>query len=145
MALLPSRHQKVNDKPIVAVPLAAASESNFQSDANILKRVLKPGGWAQMVECYYMCQSDNGSITQSHPLHEWSTAYISALDEIKNPRAPMQLQTLFHAAGFVEVESKMIPLPLSGWSTGEAPWFVSALYSLRRACPFVLNTPSMEG
>ena len=87
----------------------------------MLKRVLKPGGWVQMVECYYMCQSDNGSITQSHPLHEWSTKYISALDGVKNPRAPMQLQTLFHAAGFVEVESKMIPLPLCGWSTGEEP------------------------
>lgn len=75
----------------------------------------------QMVECYYMCQSDNGSITQSHPLHEWSTAYLSALNETKDPRAAMQLQNLLNAAGFVEVESKMIPLPLCGWSTGEEP------------------------
>lgn len=73
----------------------------------------------QMVECYYMCQSDNGSITQSHALQQWSDAYINALNAKKNPQAPMQLQALFNAAGFVEVESKMIPLPLCGWSTGK--------------------------
>lgn len=99
----------------------------------------------QMVECYYMCQSDNGSITQSHPLHEWSAAYISALDGMKNPRAAMQLQALFHAAGFVEIESKMIPLPLCGWSTGEEPRFMFAAYSLRGCETFVHNVPSMEG
>jgi hypothetical protein len=29
---------------------------------DILK-VLKPGGWCQMVEIYFMAQSDNGSLT----------------------------------------------------------------------------------
>lgn len=72
-----------------------------------------------MVECYYMCQSDNGSITGSHALQQWSNAYIGALNDIKDPRAPMQLQNFFTAAGFVEVESRMIPLPLCGWSTGK--------------------------
>lgn len=121
MAFISSRRQKVDGKPIVPIPLATASDNTFEGEAKIFQRVLKPGGWVQMVECYYMCQSDNGSITQSHPLHEWSSAYISALDGMKNPRAPMQLQALFTAAGFVEVESKMIPLPLCGWSTGEGP------------------------
>jgi hypothetical protein len=83
------------------------------------KRVLKPGGWVQMVECYYMCQSDNGSITESHALRQWSNRYINAIEGIKDPRAPMQLPSLFNAAGFVEVESRMIPLPLSGWSIGK--------------------------
>ncbi|KAK3176798.1 hypothetical protein OEA41_008123 [Lepraria neglecta] len=81
-----------------------------------IKRVLKPGGWVQMVECYFMCQSDNGSITDSHPLRRWSNNYIRSLEGIKDPRAPQRLQTLFTAAGFVEIEHTMIPMPLCGWS-----------------------------
>lgn len=71
-----------------------------------------------MIECYYMCQSDNGSITESHAIRRWSNNYIRSIDGIKDPRAPLQLQSLFLAAGFAEIESRMIQLPLSGWSTG---------------------------
>lgn len=71
-----------------------------------------------MVELYYQCQSDNGSITDSHALRQWSNKYFQALDSIKDMRAPMRLQSLCAAAGFVEVELKMIPLPMCGWSSG---------------------------
>jgi hypothetical protein len=73
-----------------------------------------------MVECYFMCQSDNGSITDSHPLRRWSSNYIRSLEGIKDPRAPQRLQSLFTAAGFVEIEHTMIPMPLCGWSNGMA-------------------------
>ena len=73
----------------------------------------------QMIDCYYMCQSDNGSITDESALRQWSNMYIQAHDGIKDPRAPLQLQNMFHAAGLVNVESRMIPLPLCGWSTGK--------------------------
>ena len=73
-----------------------------------------------MVECYYMCQSDNGSITDSHPLRRWSSNYIRSLEGIKDPRAPQQLHTLVSTAGFVEIEHRMIPMPLCGWSNGIA-------------------------
>ena len=65
-----------------------------------------------------MCQSDNGSITDSHPLRQWSDNYIRSLEGIKDPRAPLRLHGLFSAAGLVEVEQRMIPLPLCGWSSG---------------------------
>lgn len=94
-----------------------------------------------MVECYYMCQSDNGSITTAHALQQWSDAYISALDGIKDPRAPMQLQNLFHAAGFLEVESRMIPLPLCGWPTGTALFFLSAV-AITTGMIFIPSLPS---
>ena len=71
-----------------------------------------------MVEMYYQCQSDNGSITDSHALRRWSNKYLESLEAIKNMRAPMQLQSLFTAAGLVEIEFKMIPLPTCGWSNG---------------------------
>ena len=81
-------------------------------------RVLRPGGWVQMIECYFMCQSDNGSITDSHPLRRWSNNYIQSLGSIKDPRAPLRLQSLFTAAGFTEIEHRMIQMPLCGWPDG---------------------------
>ena len=71
-----------------------------------------------MVEVYYQCQSDNGSITDAHALRQWSNSYIQSLESIKDTRAPMRMQSLFAAAGLVDVEFKMIPLPMCGWSTG---------------------------
>ena len=76
----------------------------------------------QMVECYYMCQSDNGSITESHAIRQWSNNYIRSIDGIKDPRIPLQLHNLCTAAGFVDIESRMIPLPLCAWSNGMKPF-----------------------
>lgn len=71
-----------------------------------------------MTECYFMCQSNNGSITESHPLRRWSNSYLQSLEGIKDPRAPLRLQTLLSAAGFVGIEYKMIQMPLCGWPDG---------------------------
>lgn len=120
MAILSSRHQKVKQDAQRYYPTMLWSHGVvFDGKLIYPKRVLKPGGWVQMVECDYMCQSDNGSITDSHALRQWSKAYIDAIENIKDPRAPVRLESLFNAAGFVEVERQMIPLPLSGWSTGK--------------------------
>lgn len=88
----------------------------------ILDRVLKPGGWVQIIDYYFMCQSDNGSLTDASALRQWSTKYICALDVTKNPRIPLQLQNMCNAAGLVNVEFRMIPIPLCGWSDGEHPY-----------------------
>ena len=74
-----------------------------------------------MVECYLMCQSDNGSITEEHALRQWSNKYIRSLDGLKDPRAPLRLQALFTTAGLVNVEMRMIPLPLCAWANGMEP------------------------
>ena len=71
-----------------------------------------------MTECYYMCQSDNGSINESHALRRWSDLYMRSLEQIKDPRAPVRLQSLLTGARFTNVEVKMIPLPLCGWPQG---------------------------
>ncbi|KFA65265.1 hypothetical protein S40285_01529 [Stachybotrys chlorohalonatus IBT 40285] len=34
----------------------------------------------------------------------------------KDPRAPLQLATWMRSAGFVEVESRLITLPMCAWS-----------------------------
>lgn len=69
-----------------------------------------------MVEFYYNIQSDNGTITDEHALRRWSALYLSAHERSKDLRAPMRFNSLFDQAGFVEVETTMIPVPLNGWS-----------------------------
>lgn len=71
-----------------------------------------------MVECYLKCQSDNGSINEENALHQWSDIYFRSIEDLKDPRAPLKLETLCKGAGFVEVESKMIQFPLCAWPTG---------------------------
>lgn len=47
--------------------------------ADIL-RVLRPGGWCQMVEIYFNAQSDNGTLTDSKRIswRRWSMDFIKA-------------------------------------------------------------------
>jgi hypothetical protein len=95
-----------------------------------------------MIECYFMCQSNNGSITESHPLRRWSDSYIRSLEGIKDPRAPLRLQALLTAAGFVEVEHRMIQMPLSGWPEGTAklPSTSMATYACIQSITHVMLT-----
>lgn len=74
-----------------------------------------------MVEFYYMCQSDNGSFDDQSALRQWSVNYMRSLDTLKDPRAPMQLQNMFAAAGMRNAECRMIPVPLCGWSNSKCP------------------------
>ncbi|RAL16404.1 class I SAM-dependent methyltransferase [Aspergillus homomorphus CBS 101889] len=81
-----------------------------------IKRVLKPGGWVQMVEMYFNVQSDNGSLTEQHALRQWSTKFMRSLDDKKDLRVGTRLRDLLLAAGMDQVDARMIPLPLSGWA-----------------------------
>ncbi|KAK4181867.1 S-adenosyl-L-methionine-dependent methyltransferase [Triangularia setosa] len=87
--------------------------TNYLSD---IFRVLRPGGWCQMVEIYYNAQSDNGTLTANHALQVWSQSYLQSIQHYKDPRVALRLQALMTQAGFVEVESRLLTLPLSGWS-----------------------------
>lgn len=69
-----------------------------------------------MVEFYYNIQSNNGTITDEHSLRRWSELYTSAHEVSRDLRAPMRFKTLFEQAGFVEVETRMVPVHLNGWS-----------------------------
>ncbi|KAF6841990.1 UMTA methyltransferase [Colletotrichum plurivorum] len=76
-----------------------------------IHRVLRPGGWVQMVEIYFNAQSDNGTLTQNNALRRWSRRYLDSVQPYKDPRAPLQLQSWMQSAGFDSVETQMIPLP----------------------------------
>ncbi|KAF3924652.1 hypothetical protein AA313_de0204248 [Arthrobotrys entomopaga] len=72
-----------------------------------------------MVEIYFNAQSDNGTLTEEHGLRRWSKTYLEIFEAGKDLRAPTRMQSLMEAAGFTEVQSRMIPLPLNGWSRDE--------------------------
>ena len=72
-----------------------------------------------MVEFYYNIQSNNGTITDDHNLRRWSELYSRAHEGSRDLRAPMRFKSLFDQAGFVEVETRMIPVHLNGWSGGK--------------------------
>ncbi|RDW79767.1 hypothetical protein BP6252_04405 [Coleophoma cylindrospora] len=78
---------------------------------------LRPGGWCQLVEMYFSVQSDNGTLTEDHALRQWTAAYMDSLRDVKDLRAPLRLREMLTAAGFVDIEHKVIPLPTCGWST----------------------------
>lgn len=80
--------------------------------------ILKPGGWLQLIEVYYMIQSDNGTITENNVLRQMSTNFFSAIEGTKDPRAPLRFDSMMREAGLVELGSRMIPIPLNGWPSG---------------------------
>lgn len=103
-----------------------------------IHRILRPGGWCQMVELYYNIQSDSGSMTKGkscllkismskflkicmvdHALRQWSVEYQESLGDLKDLRVALRLQQLMEDVGFRHIEHKMIQLPTCPWSTGQ--------------------------
>ncbi|KAI5926166.1 S-adenosyl-L-methionine-dependent methyltransferase [Camillea tinctor] len=82
-------------------------------------RCLRGGGWCQMVEIDFNAQSDNGTITDGSALRQWSQTYLHAMEQCKNPRAPRRLGGWLRDAGFTDVDERMIPLPMCGWSDNQ--------------------------
>ena len=63
-------------------------------------------------------------------MRQWSNNYIRALEGRKDPRVALQMQNMLMAAGFTDVEGRMIPLPLCGWSNSrQSPSVIVALYT----------------
>jgi len=73
-----------------------------------------------MIELYHNFQSDNGTLTADHALSQWSARYRESMEGLKNLRAATRLPNLMREAGFVDVESRMIPLPTCAWSSGQS-------------------------
>ncbi|KAL4751673.1 hypothetical protein BDW72DRAFT_88902 [Aspergillus terricola var. indicus] len=109
----PSNHFDLVHSRLLA---AGINRSRWPSYIRDIKRVLKPGGWVQLVEIYFNVQSDNGSICENHALRQWSSQLMRSMEDIKDLRVGNRLKTLLMAEGFTEVDAKMIPLPLSAWS-----------------------------
>ncbi|KAF7125885.1 hypothetical protein CNMCM5793_002244 [Aspergillus hiratsukae] len=109
----PSNHFDLVHSSLLATGINRARWTSYLAD---IKRVLKPGGWVQLIEIYFNVQSDNGSLTEEHALRRWSTQFLRSYEQTKDLRVGTRLNNLLKDAGFEEVDARMIPLPLSGWS-----------------------------
>ncbi|KAK0391268.1 hypothetical protein NLU13_0769 [Sarocladium strictum] len=103
--------------------------NRWQSYLGDIYKALRPGGWCQMVEIYFNAQSDNGALTRDHALSRWSRQYLEAMQPWKNPRAPLQLSNWMRSAGFSEVDTRLIPLPMCGWSSDAREYHIGAANS----------------
>jgi len=109
----PSNHFDLVHSQLVAGGINA---DRWQSYLRDIFKATRPGGWCQMVEIYFQCQSDNGTLLENHALRQWSTHYFESLAGIKDLRIPLRLQNVMREAGFVEVEQTMLPLHTCAWS-----------------------------
>ncbi|PHH85918.1 hypothetical protein CDD83_10996 [Cordyceps sp. RAO-2017] len=89
--------------------------NRWRSYVQDIFRVLRPGGWCQMVEVYFNAQSDNGTLGRDDALSRWSSQYLNTLHPRKDPRAALQLPSWMRSAGFKEVESRLLTLPMCAW------------------------------
>ncbi|KAH6966463.1 S-adenosyl-L-methionine-dependent methyltransferase [Fusarium venenatum] len=96
--------------------------NRWRSYVRDIFRVLKPGGWCQIVEIYFNAQSDNGTLTPDHALSQWSRQYLESQEPHHDPRAPLQMASWMRSAGFTEVESRLMTLPMCGWSGSMMEW-----------------------
>ncbi|KAK3398637.1 S-adenosyl-L-methionine-dependent methyltransferase, partial [Sordaria brevicollis] len=124
----PSNHFDLVHSRLMAGGIHADRWVNYLTD---VFRILRPGGWCQMVEIYFNAQSDNGTLTDNHALQVWSQSYMRSVEPYKNARAPLRLHQMLTEVGFVEVETRLVTLPLCGWPNG-----------LLGSSSETLNTPS---
>ncbi|KAK1140425.1 hypothetical protein N8T08_010371 [Aspergillus melleus] len=109
----PSNHFDLVQSRMLATGI---NKDRWPSYIRDMKRVLKPGGWVQLIEIYFNVQSDNGSITERNALRQWSSQLMGSLEGTKDLRVGTRLRTLLAAEGLQEVDARMIPLPLCAWS-----------------------------
>lgn len=65
-----------------------------------------------------------------HALSKWSSNYLQGVQPYKNPRAPLQIANWMRNAGFTEVESKLLVLPMCGWSSSKFPYHDESSFEL---------------
>ncbi|RDA95114.1 hypothetical protein CP533_2141 [Ophiocordyceps camponoti-saundersi (nom. inval.)] len=108
----PSDHFDLVHSQMVAGGIHANRWRSYIQD---MIRVLRPGGWCQMVEVYFNAQSDNGTLERDHALSRWSRDYLDTMHRHKDPRAAMHLASWMRSEGFTEVESRLLTLPMCAW------------------------------
>ncbi|KAJ6447126.1 hypothetical protein O9K51_01901 [Purpureocillium lavendulum] len=84
--------------------------NRWRSYVQDMFRVLKPGGWCQMVEIYFNAQSDNGTLERGEYM------FRSAQGCTADSRLAQSTPFPAGQACFTEVESRLLTLPMCGWS-----------------------------
>lgn len=102
-------------------------KDRWRSYLRDLKRLLRSGGWVQLVEYYYIIQSDSGQLTAEHALQQWSDGYRAAMEQDRDPRVGRHLANMLTTAGYTEVQERSYRVPLGGWPAGERECFIRSL------------------
>ncbi|KAJ4865241.1 methyltransferase domain-containing protein [Trichoderma breve] len=120
----PSNYFDVVHSQMMAGGIHATRWPSYLRD---MYRVLQPGGWCQLVEIYFNAQSDNGTLSADHALSRWSSGYLDAMHPQKDPRAALRLKEWMRSAGFTDIESRLLTLPMCPWPTDPRDKQIGAL------------------
>lgn len=83
-----------------------------------LARLLKRGGWLQMLEWGYLIQSDSGMLPANSYCRRWNDLYREALDGTKDLRVGQRLRELMEGAGLRNVQATPQMIPIGTWKEG---------------------------
>lgn len=96
--------------------------SRWPSYIEELRKMLRPGGWVQLVELDLMVQSWNGTLPDTSCLSRWWNLYKAALGRLgKNAQASRHLGQLLSQQGFENVSASCMDLPIGSWRPGKCP------------------------
>lgn len=69
----------------------------------------------ELSEWTYFIQSDSGRVTENSMVYQWTRAYRQTMEQDRNPRVASQLAGLLTDAGFTDVNSRVVNVPIGGW------------------------------
>lgn len=91
----------------------------FQEFKTIIKqgfRHTKPGGWMESQEVMHPPFCEDGTMPEDWPFKDWSEHIEDAAKDIGRPlRTADKLKRWYIEAGFVDVQEKVIKLPINSW------------------------------
>lgn len=77
---------------------------------------LKPGGWMESQEMMSKPHCDDGTMPFDWPFLEWSRLIDRAAEQSGRPlRIANRLKGWYEAAGFVDVQEKLMKIPMNPW------------------------------
>ncbi|KAE8385368.1 S-adenosyl-L-methionine-dependent methyltransferase [Aspergillus alliaceus] len=88
----------------------------------------KPGGWAEFQDFEMQFYTTNGEFKPGCPLDRWCTESIDGLNSVGLVASPgPKLKQWLKDAGFVNVQEKIIPIPVGAWPKDKRLKTVGAL------------------
>ncbi|KAF2094054.1 S-adenosyl-L-methionine-dependent methyltransferase [Rhizodiscina lignyota] len=94
-------------------------KDRWRSYVRDIYRLLRRGGWAQLVEYYFIVQSDNGRINDDNPISQWGTCYRRSMEGDRDPRAGRHIRQLMRDSGFSDVQEQIFHVPIGSWHNDE--------------------------
>ncbi|KAG4440046.1 hypothetical protein IFR05_004496 [Cadophora sp. M221] len=92
---------------------------SFESFRDIIRRSFyytKPGGYMESQEIFPTPFCDDNTMPDNYPFLEWSKYFDQAATTAKRPvRIAHKLKRWYEEAGFVDVQEKIIRMPMNPW------------------------------